>query len=99
MADLVVIVGPPASGKTAVGHELARLTGFRLFHNHLTAEPAAALFGWGTPLFIEAATEIRLLLLARALEQPQMPTIIFTFVLPPSAASCLAALVPLRQSD
>jgi len=80
MADLVVIIGPPASGKAAVGSALAELTGFRLFHNHMTAEPAAALFGWGTALFGEAATEVRLSLLSKALSQPQMPTIIFTFV-------------------
>ncbi len=80
MSDLVVIIGPPASGKAAVGSALAQLTGFRLFHNHMTAEPAAALFGWGTPLFGEALTEVRLSLLSKALAQPQMPAIIFTFV-------------------
>lgn len=80
MADLVLIFGPPASGKASVGHALAALTGCRFFHNHLTAEPVAALFGWGTPEFSEVAAEVRLLLLARALAKPSCPNIVLTFV-------------------
>jgi hypothetical protein len=60
MADLIVVVGPPASGKAAVGHELTKFTGFRFFHNHMTAEPLAALFGWGAERFGEALAEVRL---------------------------------------
>ncbi len=80
MSDLVVIIGPPASGKAAVGLALSQITGFRFFHNHMTAEPVAALFGWGTEAYGEAAAETRLLLLAKALAQPGMPSIVFTFV-------------------
>ena len=80
MPDLIVIAGPPASGKAAIGHALAELTGFRLFHNHLTADAAAALFGWGTPLYLESTAEMRLTLLKRALSEPDSPNIIFTFV-------------------
>jgi hypothetical protein len=80
MSDLLVIVGPPAAGKAAVGHAVARLTGFCLFHNHLTAEPAAALFGWGTLRQEEFATELRLLAFSRALEDPMIVGTIFTFV-------------------
>ena len=29
----VCVFGPPAVGKMTVGHELVRLTGFKLFHN------------------------------------------------------------------
>jgi hypothetical protein len=80
MPDLIVIIGPPASGKAAVGLALSQLTGFRFFHNHMTAEPAAALFGWETEAYGEAAAEMRLSLLAKALAQPNMPSIVFTFV-------------------
>ena len=55
LSDLVVIIGPPASGKAAAGLALSQLTGFCFFHNHMTAEPAAALFGWGTEAYGEAA--------------------------------------------
>ena len=80
MADLVVVIGPPASGKAAVGHALSQLTGFRFFHNHMTAEPVAALFGWGTAAYGEVASQVRLSLLGKALDEPDMPSIIFTFV-------------------
>lgn len=80
MSDLVVLVGPPASGKAAIGEALGRLTGFRFLHNHMTAEAVAALFGWGTPAYLEALVELRLGLLRRALAQPDMPSIVFTFV-------------------
>jgi hypothetical protein len=80
MSDLVVIIGPPAAGKAAVGLALSQRTGFRFFHNHMTAEPAAALFGWGTQTMAEASSEMRLALLSKALAQPNMPSIVFTFV-------------------
>jgi shikimate kinase len=32
--NFIVIFGPPAVGKMTVGQELARLTGYKLFHNH-----------------------------------------------------------------
>ena len=38
MPNLVVLFGPPASGKVAIGDELATLTGCRFFHNHLTVD-------------------------------------------------------------
>ena len=78
MPDLIVIFGPPAVGKAAVGHALAKLTGFRFFHNHMTAEPVAALFGWGAAPWL--LSQLRLTLFTAALAQPNMPSIIFTFV-------------------
>ncbi|MEO6875756.1 MAG: shikimate kinase, partial [Opitutaceae bacterium] len=35
---LVFIVGAPAVGKMTVGDALAKRTGLRLFHNHLTID-------------------------------------------------------------
>lgn len=79
MPDLIVITGPPASGKAAVGSALAELTEFSLFHNHMTGEPVAALFGWGTERYSQVATELRLFLFNRALELQTPRGIIFTF--------------------
>jgi DNA polymerase III delta prime subunit len=42
--NLIFIYGPPAVGKTTVGRELARLTGYKFFYNHLTVPAAKALF-------------------------------------------------------
>ena len=78
MPDLIVIFGPPAVGKAAVGHELAKRTGFRFFHNHMTAEPVAALFGWGAAPWL--LSQLRITLFTEAIAQPNMPSIIFTFV-------------------
>lgn len=41
---LVIILGPHAVGKMTVGQELARITGLRLFHNHMSIELARKLF-------------------------------------------------------
>src|SRR5687768_1623582 len=48
---LVLLYGPPAVGKLTVARELAALTGFKLFHNHLTVDLVAAVFPWGSPPF------------------------------------------------
>lgn len=80
MPDLVVIFGPPAAGKSAIGHALAAATGYRFFHNHLTAEPVAALFGWGGRRFGRMAHALRELLLDEAARDPSIPGVVFTFV-------------------
>ena len=80
MTDLVCIFGPPALGKAAVGYELAQMTGFRFFHNRLTAEPVAAMFGWGTPAYREAIEEVRRWFFQKALAIENSPSVIFRFV-------------------
>ena len=46
--ELVIIFGPPAVGKMAVGMELEKLTDFKLFHNHMTIELVQPFFNYGT---------------------------------------------------
>lgn len=41
---LVVIFGPHAVGKMTVGQELTKLTGLKLFHNHMTIDIVSDLF-------------------------------------------------------
>lgn len=41
---LVIIIGPHAVGKMTVGQELEKLTGLRLFHNHMSIELTRKLF-------------------------------------------------------
>jgi len=41
---LIYIYGPPAAGKLEVAKQLAKITGFRLFHNHLTADYVSSIF-------------------------------------------------------
>lgn len=42
---LVFILGDAAVGKMTVGQELMKMTGLRLFHNHMTIEPVIEIFG------------------------------------------------------
>lgn len=42
---LVIIIGNGAVGKMTVGQELAKKTGLRLFHNHMSIEPIIDIFG------------------------------------------------------
>ena len=42
----VMIIGPQAVGKMTVGQELARLTGLKLFHNHMTIELVRLIFDY-----------------------------------------------------
>ena len=41
----VFILGDAAVGKMTVGQELMKITGLRLFHNHMTIEPIIEIFG------------------------------------------------------
>lgn len=41
---LVIITGPHAVGKMTVGQELAKITGLRLFHNHMSIDVVSGLF-------------------------------------------------------
>lgn len=50
---LIVLHGPPAVGKLTVARELAELSGWRLFHNHLVVDALLAVFEFGSAPFIE----------------------------------------------
>ncbi len=42
--NLVIILGPHAVGKMTVGQELEKITGLRLFHNHMSIELVRKIF-------------------------------------------------------
>lgn len=56
---LVILLGPHAVGKMTVGQELARITGLRLFHNHMSIELARKLFDHGEKEWHELNGAIR----------------------------------------
>ena len=76
---LVVIFGPPAVGKMTVGFELAKLTGLKLFHNHLTIELVLNFFDFGTPQFNVLVGEFRRRIFEEVAKS-DLPGMIFTFV-------------------
>ena len=75
--DLVFIHGPVAAGKLTVARELAHLTGFRLFHNHLTVDAVAAVFDFGSEPFIVLREQIWLTIFREAAQRHV--SLIFTF--------------------
>jgi hypothetical protein len=89
--SLVFIIGPPAVGKMTVGHELAKRTGLKLFHNHHTIDLALRFFPYGTPPFHRLVGEFR----RRILEEvaaSDLPGLIFTYVWAFDHASDAAAV-------
>ncbi|HEY4300191.1 MAG TPA: shikimate kinase [Candidatus Didemnitutus sp.] len=75
---LIILHGPPASGKYTVGTELARLTGYRFFHNHLVVDTLLAVFEFGSPAFVQLRESIWREIFLRAAEG-DMRGMIFTF--------------------
>jgi hypothetical protein len=74
---LVFLHGAPAVGKLTVARELAALTGFRLFHNHLTVDLVSSLFPFGSEPFVRLREQIWLAAFAEAARNNV--SLIFTF--------------------
>jgi tRNA uridine 5-carbamoylmethylation protein Kti12 len=55
---LIYIYGPPAVGKLVVAKELSKITSFKLFHNHLTADYVSSIFPLRNKMSDELKCEI-----------------------------------------
>ena len=73
---LVFLIGSGAVGKMTVGQELMKLTGLRLFHNHMTIEPVIALFGNYNGKVVNGIREI----IFREFAASDQPGMIFTYM-------------------
>ena len=58
---------------------LGRAPRVQVFHNRLTANPVAALFGWATPKFGEILDEVQDLLFQRSTTDSTITGVVFTF--------------------
>jgi len=76
---LVFIYGAPGVGKLTTAQALAGLTGFRLFHNHLSFNLVKAIFDFPSPPFGELAVTIRLAAIEAA-ARARIAGLIFTYV-------------------
>src|SRR6185436_6177229 len=74
---LIFLHGAPAVGKLTIGRELVALTGFRLFHNHLTVDLVGSLFPFGSEPFVLLREKIWLAAFAEAAKENL--SLIFTF--------------------
>lgn len=76
--DLIILCGLPGVGKLTVAKELANLSGYANFHNHLVVDAITALFPFGAPAFVELRERVWTELLSRAAFEG-VGGVIFTF--------------------
>jgi hypothetical protein len=76
---LVVLIGPPAVGKMATGRALEELTGYPLFHNHMTIELVLPFFDFGSEPFSRLVSEFRRRIFAEVAAS-DLSGLIFTWV-------------------
>jgi hypothetical protein len=75
----ILIFGPPVVGKMTVGQHLCRRTGYRLFHNHMTIDLLAPIFGFGTDRFARLLFETRRRILEEAAADEGVKGIVMTY--------------------
>jgi broad-specificity NMP kinase len=63
---LLLIYGAPAAGKLTVSLEIARRTGFKVFHNHLSIDCVKPVFEFGSQPFWRVVKTIRYETIAEA---------------------------------
>jgi AAA domain len=76
---LVILFGPAAVGKMTVGQELAKVTGLKLFHNHMTIDLLLNLFEYGTKEFLRLDWLFRNEIFD-AVASSELPGLIFTYM-------------------
>jgi hypothetical protein len=57
---LVYLYGPPAVGKLAIAERLSTVTGWPLFHNHLSVNAIRPIFPFGSKPFTDVVHRLRL---------------------------------------
>jgi len=76
---LLFLYGPPAVGKLTVAREVSALTGWPVFHNHMSVDLAREFFEFGSPGFGKVVNTLRMTLFEAAASEP-IEGLIFTFV-------------------
>ena len=76
--NLLFIYGPPAVGKLTIAEELAYLTGYKLFHNHLTMDLAKEIYPEFNEMRFKLVDTLRLNVFEYAAKNNT--DLIFTFV-------------------
>ncbi|WP_219837892.1 AAA family ATPase [Paenibacillus sp. R14(2021)] len=74
----VLLFGPQAVGKMTVGRELEKITGLKLFHNHMTIELLHPLFGFSSEAW--RLTELFRTEIFKTVAASEMEGLIFTYV-------------------
>ncbi|HMS43002.1 MAG TPA: hypothetical protein PKE69_22425 [Pyrinomonadaceae bacterium] len=74
---LILIYGSPAVGKLTTANEIAKLTDFKVFHNHLTISAVKPVFEFGTAPFWKLVHNFRVETIAEAARENV--NLIYTF--------------------
>jgi shikimate kinase len=74
---LIIIYGPPAIGKFTVAKELAKLTSYKVFHNHIALDAVESVFTSDKKIFWSLVSEFRLRIIEEAAKE-NIPGVIFT---------------------
>jgi AAA domain len=77
--NLIVIYGPPGVGKLTVSKSLSRITGYRVFHNHLTIDLVGSIFEWRSRPYNRLVDKLRLDIVEEAARE-RIPGVILTMV-------------------
>lgn len=75
---LIFIYGMPATGKLTVAQELAKIIGYKLFHNHQVVDFLLSMFEFGSPPFVHLREDIWLSVFEQGCSSG-LPGLIFTF--------------------
>jgi len=75
---LIFLHGLPGVGKLTVARELAKLTGFKIFHNHLAVDLVQSVFEFGSVPFVELREKIWLDVFSQAVAVG-LNGLVFTF--------------------
>ena len=79
----LIICGPPAVGKLTVAKEIAKITGFKVFHNHLAFDLVHSLFEFDKGQFWKLITKVKMTVIEAAAKEKSVKGIIYTFCYEP----------------
>ena len=65
---LILPYGPPGVGKMTIAKELAAITGYTLFHNHMLLNALSDIFGFDHPVRKKLEKEFRLRVIRHVLK-------------------------------
>lgn len=76
----ITIIGPQAVGKMTVGQELEKLTGLKLFHNHMTIELVSKFFDYSSKQGKKLVHSFRMQIFEEVAKS-DLEGLIFTYIL------------------